>query len=88
MEANNIDILKKIKRVDTDPAMYDRIMDRIGQRTRAIVPLYQVGTHRHGDFDGHYRNDTTLTNIIVLPRTPTTSRELPPTSRQFLAHHD
>jgi hypothetical protein len=43
MEANNIDILKKIKRVDTDPAMYDRIMFRIGQRTRAIVPLYQVG---------------------------------------------
>lgn len=43
MEANNIDILKKIKRVDTDPAMYDRIMFRIGQRTRTIVPLYQVG---------------------------------------------
>ena len=43
MEANIIDILKKIKRVDTDPAMYYRIMDRIGQRTRAIVPLYQVG---------------------------------------------
>lgn len=43
MEASNIDILKKIKRVDADPAIYDRIMFRIGQRTRAIVPIYQVG---------------------------------------------
>jgi negative regulator of sigma E activity len=44
MEANSIDILKKIKRVDTHPDMYNKILLRIQQKRRPIiVPLYQVG---------------------------------------------
>ena len=44
MEANNIDILKKIKRVDTHADMYDKILLRIQQKRRPVlVPLYQVG---------------------------------------------
>jgi negative regulator of sigma E activity len=44
MEANNIDILKKIKRVDVQADIYDKIMQRIQQKRRPIiVPLYQVG---------------------------------------------
>lgn len=44
MEANNIDILKKIKRVGTHPDMYNKILLRIQQKRHPIiVPLYQVG---------------------------------------------
>ncbi len=43
MEDINIEILKKIKHVDTHPDMYEKIVHRIQQRKKQVVPLYQVG---------------------------------------------
>lgn len=43
MEVNNIEILKKIKRVETHPDMYEKIVRRIQQRKNQVVPIYQVG---------------------------------------------
>ncbi|HMR89987.1 MAG TPA: hypothetical protein PKD51_17615 [Saprospiraceae bacterium] len=42
MEANNIEILKKIKRVDAPQDMFDNIVNRIQQRNNQKVPVYQV----------------------------------------------
>ena len=43
MEDNNIEILKKITRVETHPDMYEKIVCRIQQRKNQVVLLYQVG---------------------------------------------